>query len=149
MNYRSMFAVNAVALALFGAGFLLLPKFVWEQLRYDETVGLNFLARFFGSALLLLGILLWMVKDVASAKLQRAIAMVLFGYSIGGFALTIMGTTNKAVGVVRANGWVLLVIYAAFALIYGYMLFLQPKEQQRAPKKTSSKSGSTPPAGMG
>lgn len=114
MNYRSMFAVNAVALALFGAGFLLLPKFVWEQLRYDETVGLNFLARFFGSALLLLGILLWMVKDVASA-----------------------------------NGWVLLVIYGVFALIYGYMLFLQPKEQQRAPKKTASKSGSTPPASMG
>lgn len=149
MNYRSMFAVNAVALALFGAGFLLLPEFVLDQFKFEKYVAITFLARFFGATLLLLAWFLWTLKDLANAKIQRAIAMILFGYSIAGFALTIMGSTSKSVGVIRNNAWVMLVVYGLFALIYGYMLFLQPKEQQRAPKKTSSKSGSTPPAGMG
>ena len=146
MNYRLMLTINAVAIALFGAGFLILPDFVIGQFAGEKYVILNYVARFFGAAMLLAAWFLWMLKDMANAKLQRTIAIVFLGYSVVGFAAIIMGMT--AIGVIRTNGWVLLVIYGLFALVYGYMLFLQPKEQkQRAPAKKSKDS--TPPASSG
>ncbi len=143
-----MFTINAVAIALFGAGFLILPDFVLNQFDAEIYVIVNFISRFFGATLLLLAWFLWMLKDTANAKLQRTIAIVFLGYSVAGFALTIMGMSRASIGVIRTNGWVLLVIYGLFALVYGYMLFLQPKEQkQRAPAKKSKDA--TPPASNG
>jgi len=75
---------------------------------------------------------------MANAKLQRTLAIVLLGYSAAGFVLAIMGMTS--IGVLRTNGWVLLVVYGLFVLVYGYMLFLQPKEQKQRSSRKSSKN---------
>lgn len=138
MNYRLMFTINAVVVALFGVGLLILPDFVLSQFNLEVYVSVLYLCRFFGGTMLLLAWFLWMLKDMANAKLQRTIAMAMLAYSVAGFVLAIMGMTS--IGVLRANGWVLLVIYGLFVLIYGYMLFLQPKEQQKRSTKKSSKS---------
>ena len=136
-----MFTVNAVAIALFGAGFMILPDFVLAQFKAEIYVIVIYICRFFGASLLLLAWFLWMLKDMANTKLQKTIATVLLGYSVAGFVLAIMGMTRSSIGVLRANGWVLLVIYGLFVLMYGYMLFLQPKEQQKSrSSKKSSKS---------
>lgn len=141
MNYRLMFTINAVAVALFGVAFLIFPTFLLAQFQAESYVIVPYLSRFFGGTLILAAWFLWMLKDMANAKLQRSIALVLFAYSVAGFVLAIMGMTS--IGVLHINGWVWLVIYGVFTLIYGYMLFLQPKEQkQRAPAKKSK--GSTP-----
>lgn len=140
MNYRLMFTINAVAVALFGAGFLILPDFVLSQFDAEIYVIVIYLSRFFGGTLLLLAWFLWMLKDTANAKLQRTIAMVLLGYSVAGFVLAIMGMSRSSIGVLRANGWVMLVVYGLFILVYGYMLFLQPKEQKQRSTKKSSKN---------
>ena len=146
MNYRLMFTINAVAVALFGAGFLILPDFVLTQFDAEIYVIVTFISRFFGATLLLAAWFLWMLRDMANAKLQKTIATVLLGYSVVGFAAIIMGMTS--IGVIRTNGWVLLVIYGLFSLVYGYMLFLQPKEQKRSAPVRKSKEP-TPPASNG
>ena len=138
MNYRLMFTINAIAVALFGAGFLILPDFVLSQFNAEIYVIVNYVCRFFGGTLLLLAWFLWMLKDMANAKLQRTLAIVLLGYSAAGFVLAIMGMTS--IGVLRTNGWVLLVVYGLFVLVYGYMLFLQPKEQKQRSSRKSSKN---------
>ncbi|MCC7119728.1 MAG: hypothetical protein IT310_14480 [Anaerolineales bacterium] len=149
MNYRFMFTINAVALGLFGAGLLIMPDFVMDQFNIEKYVAINFLSRFFGATLLLLAWFLWMLKDMASAKVQRVMAIVFLAYSVAGFAATIMGMSRQSIGVIRTNGWVMLVVYGFFTLIYGYVLFLQPKEQkQRAPKKTTKTQSPTPPTGI-
>jgi hypothetical protein len=51
-----------------------------------------------------------------------------------------MGMSRSSIGVLRTNGWMLLVVYGLFVLIYGYMLFLQPKEQKQRSSKKSSKN---------
>ncbi|MFN8412585.1 MAG: hypothetical protein U0Z26_09380 [Anaerolineales bacterium] len=141
MNYRLMFTINAIAVALFGAAFVIFPDFVYQQFNAEIYVIVNYISRFFGGTLLLFAWFLWMLKDMANAKLQKTIAIVLLGYSVIGFILTIMGMSRSSIGVLRVNGWVLLVIYGLFSLVYGYMLFLQPKEQkQRAPAKKSKDS---------
>jgi len=81
------------------------------------------------------GLLLWFMQDIPLKK-QKAAAFLLLASSIGGFVMGVLGMTS--IGVLRANGWVLLVIFGVFALVYGYMLFLQPKPSEaktRAPRK--------------
>ncbi len=148
MSYRLMFTINAVILAIFGVLFMIMPGFVLAQFKSDVQVATLFVARFFGSAMLLSSLFLWVMKDSAPAKMQRNIATVLLGYSIAGFAMTIAGMSRSFIGVLRVNGWALLVIFGLFTLVYGYMLFLQPKP---ASTKSSSprKAKDVPPANSG
>jgi hypothetical protein len=122
-----MFTINAVVLAVFGALLMIMPEFVLAQFGSEVYVATLFVTRFVGGALLMGGVLLWFLKDI-SAKTQKSVAFLLLAHSIGGFVLSLLGMTT--VGVLRTNGWVLLVIFGVFALIYGYLVFLQPKPSQ-------------------
>ena len=132
MSYRMMFIINAVALALVGVVFMIMPASILAQFKSEVYVATLYVARFMGAAVLMGGLLLWFLKDVA-AKTQKNITYILLAYSIGGFVLSLLGMTTF--GVLRANGWILLVVFGLFSLIYGYMLFLQPKP---APSKARS-----------
>lgn len=130
-----MFTINSVVLAIFGVLLMIMPEFVLTQFGSEIYAATLFVARFMGSALLMGGLLLWFLKD-AAAKTQKNIAFILLAFSIGGFAMGVLGMTS--VGIFRANGWVLLVIYGVFALAYAYALFLQPKpteSKSRSPRK--------------
>jgi hypothetical protein len=151
MSYRLMFTINAVILAIFGLLFMILPGFVLAQFGSEMYVATLYAARFFGGALLLGGLLLWFLKDAAPVKMQKNIAFLLLAYSIGGFVMSVLGMTS--IGVFRTNGWMLLVIFGLFTLVYGYMLFLQPKPasaKSSSPRKvknissTNSKAKDTP-----
>ena len=145
MNYRLMFVINAVALAIFGVLFMVMPEFVLTQFKSEVYVATLYVARFMGGAFLLGGLLLWFLLDVP-AKKQKLMATLLLACSIGGFVLSLFGMTS--IGVLRANGWVLLVIFGLFALIYGYMLFLRPKQTEAKPR-TLRKPKAAPPANSG
>ncbi len=145
MSYRSTFIVNAIALAIVGVLFLGMPEFVLAQFKSEMYVATLYAARFMGGAFLLGGLLLWFLLDLPVKK-QKVIAFILLAYSIGGFAMTLLGMTY--IGVLRANGWVLLVIFGLFVLIYGYMLFLQPKQTEAKPR-TLRKPKAAPPANSG
>jgi hypothetical protein len=126
-----MFIVNAVVLALLGVVFLLLPEFILAQFKAEVYVATLYAARFMGGSLLMSGLLLWFLQDLTTKK-QKVVAYLLLACSVGGFALSLFGMTS--IGVLRANGWVPLVIFGVFALIYGYMLFLQPKQTEAKPR---------------
>jgi MFS family permease len=135
MSYRIMFMVNAVILAVLGALLILMPEFVLTQFKSEVYVISLFVVRFFGGALIMGGSLLWFLQDIPVKK-QKIVAFILLASAIGGFILSLLGMTT--LGVLRANGWILLVIFGLFALIYAYMLFLQPKQVEakpRAPRK--------------
>ncbi|MDO9303587.1 MAG: hypothetical protein Q7T89_19525 [Anaerolineales bacterium] len=146
MSYRLMFTINAVILAIFGVLFMIMPEFALSQFGSEVYVATLFVARFFGSTLLLSGLFLWVLKDAVPVKMQKNITFLLLAYSIGGFVMSVLGMTS--IGVFRTNGWVLLVIFGLFTLVYGYMLFLQPKP---ASTKSSSprKVKDVPPANSG
>ena len=135
MSYRLMFMVNAVVLAVFGVLFMIMPDFVLTQFKSEVYVATLYAVRFMGGALLLSGLLLWFLLDIP-AKKQKLIATLMLACSIGGFVMSLLGMTT--IGVLRANGWVLLIVFGVFALIYAYILFLQPKQVEakpRAPRK--------------
>ena len=132
MSYHLMFIINAVVLAVFGGIFLVMPEFVLSQFKSEVYVATLYAARFMGGVLLMSGLLLWYMQDIP-AKKQKVIAFILLAFSAGGFVMGLLGMTS--VGVLRQNGWVLLVLFGVFVLIYGYMLFLQPKQTKQTEAK--------------
>lgn len=127
MNYRTMFSINAVVAALFGLGLLIVPQLILDQFSAETYVSTLYICRFVGGILLVLAWFLWLSKDLDDGQAQRNTAMVLFGASLGGFVFAIMGMSS--IGVLRTNGWILLAAFGLFVLIYGYALFLQPRNE--------------------
>lgn len=125
MSYRILFILSAFVAAVFGGFLLILPETALTLFGTEVYVSTLLVARFFGGAMFMSGLLLWFLKDAFDSKTQRGLGMILLAGSLGGFVLSLIGMTSS--GVIRTNGWVLLVIYGLFSLGYAFMLFLQPQ----------------------
>jgi hypothetical protein len=129
MNYRLLFIINALVVLVFGVGYLVVPVVVLKQFGTETTVPVQIVARFFGSALLGLGLVLWFAKDVTDETVQRNFGYALLGTSVVGLILAIYGSASSQ-AVIRTNAWIPILLYALFALGYGYLIFLKPRMTQ-------------------
>lgn len=129
MNYRIVFLINAFLAALLGLGFLILPGKILGQFGVDEYAATKLISQFFGTAMLGLGLLLWFAKDVTEANLQKGMGSALLVGAAAGLIITIMGTIS---GILRANWWIAMVVYAILAVAYGYLVFQKPKQLTQA-----------------
>lgn len=132
MNYRFMFIINAIGLALFGVIFLVMPEFVLTLFDTETYAATVFVARFLGGAMIMAGVFIWLAKELTDARTGKTMVIVLLISSIVGFILTLIGIVS--VNVIRANGWILLVLHILFVLGYGYLLSgvaIVPKNQQQ------------------
>jgi hypothetical protein len=118
MTYRLLSILNAIVLAGFGAAFLVMPQFMLDLFGVETYTATLFVARFFGAAMALAGMFVWMAKDLVQA--ERTMTIMLLVSSIAGFILTLVGVVVD--GVIRSNGWVLMVIHIIFVLGYGYLV---------------------------
>jgi hypothetical protein len=125
MNYRIMFLINALLAVLLGLGFLTVPDKILGQLGVDGYAATKLLSQFFGTAMLGLGLLLWFAKDVTELNLQKGMGIALLVAAAAGLVITVMGTVS---GILRANWWIAMVLYAILGLAYAYLLFLRPRQ---------------------
>ena len=125
MNYRLMFMINAFLAVVLGLGFLIVPNRILGQFGVDGYAATKLLSQFFGTAMLGLGLLLWFAKDVTDANLQKGMGIALLVGAVAGLFITVMGTTS---GVLRANWWIALIVYAILGAAYGYLLFQKPRQ---------------------
>lgn len=129
MSYKFLFVLNALVSVLLGLGFLAVPDialpFLGVTEQYASTV---WAARFFGSALFALGLVLWFAKD-SDAQVQKGMGWALFVSTLVGLILTIAASFASN-AILRQNTWIPVVIYVFFALGYGFMLFLKPKMKE-------------------
>jgi hypothetical protein len=123
MNYRIMFMVNALVAVLFGLGFLFFPARVLGLFRTETFVSTLLMSRFFGTAMLTLGLVLWFAKDTTDESIQKGISIALLIGAVAGLVVTALGTFSSN-AVIRANGWLVMVIYLIFGLGYAYLLFM-------------------------
>ncbi|MCE9646335.1 MAG: hypothetical protein K8S20_10085 [Chloroflexi bacterium] len=132
MNYRLMFILNAVVVAVFGILLLILPDFTLTQLGMEKYISTLYIARFLGGAMLVSAIFIWIAKEISDEGVQKNMAITLLVASLAGFVLIVMGVASSS-AVIRSNGWVLLVIFILFTLGYGYLLSgisIVPKNRQ-------------------
>lgn len=126
MSYKILFVLNALVVLVFGIGYLVVPVQVLGFFRTETTVPVQVVSRFFGSAMLALGLVLWFAKDIADAGIQTKIGYAMLFSTIVGLVLAIYGSTL----VIRANSWIPILLYTLFGVGYAFMIFLKPRMKE-------------------
>lgn len=124
MNFRIMFLINALIVALLGLGFLFVPERILGQFDVDMYAATKLAAQFFGTVLLTLGLLLWFAKDVSEENLQKGMAIALMVGAAAGLIVTAVGATSN---ILRSNAWIAMLVYLLFGLAYAYLVFMKPR----------------------
>ena len=122
MNYRMLLFLNAFVAVLLGAAFLLVPSRVLNLFGTETFVATLLMSRFFGTAMLALGLLLWFAKDITEQAARTGIGIALMVGATAGLVVTIVGTFASN-AVIRSNGWIVMLIYVLFGLGYAYLVF--------------------------
>ena len=127
MSYKFLFVLNALIAVVLGLAFLVTPVPSLAFFRMGQIAATVLTARFFGSAMIALGLVLWFVKDTSEDAVQRMVATALLVSSVLGLIVNVIGVSN---GVLVVNGWITIIIYVLFALGYAFMLFIKPKMKE-------------------
>lgn len=122
LSFSLMFMLNAIVAVLFGLAFLFVPESVLRFFGTETFVATILVSRFFGTAMLALGLVLWFARDASEAAVQRGIALALLAGAIAGLVVTMLGTFASN-AVLRSNGWIAIVIYILFGAAYAYLVF--------------------------
>jgi len=125
MSYKLLFILNAVVVLVLGIALVVVPGSTLSQFGVETRVPELHMARFFGAALVTLGLLLWFAKDAADEQVQKNMGMAMLIGSALALIVTILGVAMN--GVIRSYGWIVIVVEVAFGLGYGFLLFLQPR----------------------
>ncbi len=117
------FLIIASVLALgYGLGLLLVPAFMNMRYGLGTSSSELLLSRFFGSELLLLGLINWMSRDFTGASARPVVTASLLGNTIGAI-VALIGTLG---GVMNSAGWSAVGIYLLLALGFAYFQFIAP-----------------------
>ncbi len=127
MRPSSVFLAGGVLAIAFGLSFLVVPAMVLPMYGAPTDPATVLMSRFFGVALLQLGLMLYFLRDARDAATQRAMALAGIVGSVGGLGVALMGVMG---GVVNALGWSTVAIYAA--LLLGYLSVLRAPQPSLA-----------------
>lgn len=119
MRPNTVFLTAGILALAFGLSFLLFPATMLPLYGAPTDAPTVLMSRFFGVALLHVGLLLYLMRDVRDTASQRAMALAGVVGSIAGVAVALIGVLG---GVVNALGWSTVVIYALLLLGYASCL---------------------------
>jgi len=122
MNLRTLLVIAAVVALAFAFGLILMPAFMATTYGFGTSASEILLARFFGTELLVLGVINWLAKDSTGANARPIITGSLIG-NVVGTVIALMGTLN---GVMNSMGWSSVAIYLLLALGFAYFQFMAP-----------------------
>ncbi len=123
MKLNILMALKALICLVVGIGLVLAPDTVLPWFGITLNPGAISLARLFGASFLLLAVLLWTIKNVENAEVQRDIVLAVF---IGDAVGLVVAFLSQLAGAVNELGWVIVAIYLLLTLGFGYFLFFRP-----------------------
>src|SRR6476660_9134981 len=118
-----LLAAGLLALA-FGLGFLLVPRTLLPLYGVTAEPSIVLMARFFGAALIQLGSILYLIRDVSDITTRRGVVIGSFLGSLAGFVVSL---TAQFWGLVNSFGWSTVVIYGLLLVGYGFFVFGSPR----------------------
>lgn len=123
MRLRTLFLVQAIALALAGLGMLFAPQqFMAPYGAELNEPGIG-LARLNGATVLMAAVIFWLGGTSAPSDARRALVI---GSIIGNILGAIVGIINVISGAYNALLWVSVVIWLLLALGFAYFHFTRP-----------------------
>src|SRR5437762_2899308 len=112
MRLRTLLLIGGVLGLVFGIGFLFAPRAVLALYGVAGDPIVVLMSRFFGAALVQLGLVLYLIRDVGDPRTQRGVVL---GSFLGSLAGLVVALTAQFWGLVNAFGW-------STVAIYGFLL---------------------------
>jgi hypothetical protein len=120
MKLATLLSIVGVVAVLFGIGFVAAPAELLAQYGVTADRYTAFMSRLFGATLVQVGVLSWLARAIVDSLGRRAIVLSgLIAMAIG-FVVSLHGMLN---GIANALGWSTVLIYALFAIGFGYLQF--------------------------
>jgi uncharacterized membrane protein YfcA len=123
MPLRTLLLIAGVIALVFGLGFLLVPRPMLTLYGIPTDPSIVLMSRFFGVALVQIGLVLYLIRDVGDLRTQRG---VVIGSFIGSVAGLVVALTGQFWGLVNQLGWSTVAIYGLLTLGYGSFVFGRP-----------------------
>ncbi len=123
MRLSTLLLIAGLLALVFGLGFLLVPRPMLTLYGAPTDPHIVLMARFFGAALVQVGLVLYLIRDVGDPRTQRG---VVIGSFIGSVAGLVVALTGQFWGLVNQFGWSTVAIYALLTLGYGSIMFGRP-----------------------
>ena len=123
MRLNTLLLIAGVLALVFGLSFLLVPGAVLPLYGIEAAAGTILMSRFFGVALVNLGLAVYLLRDVREATAQRGLVLAGVVGSAAGLAVAMMAQFG---GLVNAMGWSTVAIYGLLLLGYASHLRAGP-----------------------
>jgi hypothetical protein len=124
MPLRTLLLIAGILALVFGLAFLLAPRPTLALYDVSSEPAVVLLARFFGAALVQIGLVFYLIRDVADPRAQRGVVLGAFLGSLAGFVVAL---TAQFWGLVNQFGWTTVAIYGLLLLGYGSFVFGRPQ----------------------
>ncbi len=123
MKLRTLLTINAIIAAIFGMGFLIIPKTILSIYGGTLTDVGTILARLLGAEFLSYAAITWLARNIKETRMLRIIVPgCLIGFGLG-FIVFLLAQLS---GVFNFLGWSTVMVYLFFTLGYGYFYFKDP-----------------------
>jgi hypothetical protein len=123
MRLGTLLRLAGLLALAFGIGFLFAPARVLSMYGVAAEPTVVLMARFFGSALVQLGLVLYLIRDVSDPTTRRGVVLGSFLGSLAGFVVSL---TAQFWGLLNNLGWSSVAIYGVLLLGYGSFVFGRP-----------------------
>lgn len=123
MRLNTLLLVAGLLALVFGLGFLLVPGALLPVYGIDPAPATMLMSRFFGAALVNLGLAVYLLREVREPSTQRGLVLAGVAGSVAGLAVAVMGQLG---GLVNVMGWSTVAIYGLLLLGYASCLRTQP-----------------------
>jgi len=123
MRLSTLLLIGGLLALVFGLGFLLAPRPMLTLYGVPIDPSVVLMARFFGTALVQVGLVFYLIRDVGDPRTQRG---VVIGSFIGSVAGLVVALTGQFWGLVNQVGWSSVAIYGLFTVGYGSIMFGRP-----------------------
>jgi hypothetical protein len=124
MRLRTLLTIGGLLALVFGLAFLMVPRPVLGLYGVAAEPSVVLMSRFFGAALVQLGLVLYLIRDVGDPRTQRG---VVIGSFLGSLAGLVVALTAQFWDLVNAVGWSTVAIYGFLLIGYGSFIFGTPR----------------------
>jgi hypothetical protein len=122
MKLRTILTLNGIVASAYGISFLLVPSTVLSIYGITQGSAEQLLGQYFGVALVGIGLITWLAREVTEVSTQRAMILALLISNLAGVIVSVLGTLSD---VMSAVGWSAVAIYVVFGLGYAYFQFVK------------------------
>ena len=125
MKIKALFIINAILALVMGVACVIAPAQLLSS--YDVTLSPMGLViyQFWGAALVGMGLLIWLTRNIQERKIKRALTFSLFCVNGISCAIAIRGQYAGA----NTLGWSTVTLFALLALGYGLFLIMRSNER--------------------